>query len=225
MSDQGRIYPNYGPLMKRNEDLKFSPIPEEEEREMFRKAKAGDAAIRETLITRHMLFVMKQGRRFGAQLPPDETSSAANLALMKAFDRFDPDRIPPVSFRSFLIPYIRAAIAHCWREHEAVDYKHSKPPPPTDENTKTEAGINTVTMPDVDRADHEEFLHQQILELSETLDERERAVVHLHYVDCLDLAEVGRRMKLSRQRIHQIHKSILASLRKKLEARGITSSQ
>jgi RNA polymerase sigma factor for flagellar operon FliA len=90
---------------------------------------------------------------------------------------------------------------------------------------RPEASQETVCMPTVEQDDHNEFLHSQLLELADKLDERERAVVHLHYVECLDLAEVGRRLKLSRQRIHQIHKSILATLRRKLEARGITSSQ
>ena len=145
------------------------------------------------------------------------------MALMEAFKNFNPER--KTSFRAFLIPFIRGAIANCWRAKEPVDYKHSTPPPPTTRDTRPEATQELVAMPDVDREDHEDYLRSQLLELSESLDEREKLIVHLHYVECFDLAEVGRRMKLSRQRIHQIHKSILATLRKKLEARGITSSQ
>lgn len=206
-----------------DEKLEFPEISPADEKALFIKAKT-DPEARALIIRRHLLYVLKIGRRFCSnRLPGDETTSAANEALMKAIDRFDPEH--GASFRSFLIPYIRAAIAHCWREREVVDFKHSVPPPPIDQRQRPMAGLDVATFQTVEQDDHNEFLRNRILELAEKLDDRERAVIHLHYVECLDLAEVGRRLKLSRQRIHQIHKSILAALRRKLEAQGITSTQ
>ena len=205
------------------EKLDFPEITPEEEKALFILAKTDENA-KELVIRRHLLYALKLGRRFCSQkLPGDETTSAANEAMMNALKRFDPEH--GASFRSFLIPYVRAAIAKCWRSREIVDYKHSTPPPPREPDTKVMAGQDLVALPTLEQEDHDEYLRNQILELSATLEERERTVIHLHYVECLDLAAIGRQLKLSRQRVHQIHKEILLRLRKKLESRGIKSSQ
>jgi len=46
-----------------NEDLHFKLTTPEEERDLFRKAKAGDAAAREFLIKNHLLFCAMYARR------------------------------------------------------------------------------------------------------------------------------------------------------------------
>lgn len=208
-----------------NEDLRFEPVKPEELREMFRAAKAGNMEVRETLIKRYLLFTLKQGRRFCAnKLPADETTSAANEALMLAIDRFDPEHGSEAAFGSFLIPYIRAAIARCWRAREPVNFKHSVPPPPT-ETCRTEPGIDTVCAQTFEQEEHNEFMKGQLLEIASALPAREQKVIQLHYVESKNFADIGRELKLSREGVRQIHDRILALLKKKLVARGITSSQ
>ena len=208
-------------------DLTFPPLSAEEELAMFRKALKGDAAARETLITRHLLVALKLGRRFsGNKLPVDETTSVANLALMKAIDRFDPER--GFRFRSFLMPYVRAAIATCWRERAPVDFKHSTPPVevPIDnipEGKKVPEEL--IQNPTVEQEDHDAFLKGELARCAETLCDRDKLVLKLYYVDGYNNAEIGRQLKLSRESIRLIHDRVLSLLKDRLEKRGIRRTQ
>lgn len=205
------------------EKLHFEPISTAEEQAMFRAAKAGDEKVRENLIVRHLLFAIKQGRRFCAnRLPPDETTSAANEALMTAIDRFDCER--GTAFRSFLIPYIRAAIAKCWRSREPVDYKHSKPPEMIT-GRGPEPTVQIAETQPYEQEEHNKFLKGQLLEIATDLPPRDQRVIQLHYVEMKNFAEIGRELGLSREGIRQVHDRVLVLLRKKLTSRGITSSQ
>lgn len=223
--DAGLYYPN-------GETLTFEPITQAEESAMFRKALAGDLKMRELLIRRHLLYALKLGRRFSFEkLPVDETTSAANESLMQAIDRFDPAR--GTRFSSFLIPYVRAAIAKCWRSRSAVNFKHGAPPVeiPIDSTDRGDDEAAPPVPPEmmepstIEQTDHDGFLKGELAACSEMLSPRERQVLRLHYIDGFNLAEIGKKLGLSRERIRQIHKSILAALKERLQRRGITRTQ
>ena len=75
----------YYPL---NTDLSFEGPTLEEERELFRKMKNGDAAARELIIKNHLLFVANEARKLArGKFPDNDVVSAANEALMEAVDR------------------------------------------------------------------------------------------------------------------------------------------
>lgn len=112
---------------RNGQDLHFSPITHEEERELFRQAKEGNTQAREFLITNHLLFAMTFARDNGKGAEDDELVSAANLALMTAIDRFDPER--ENRFTSFLKPFIKGEIARLWRSKNVVGSpRHTIPP-------------------------------------------------------------------------------------------------
>lgn len=222
-TSDGRYYPN-------DEDLRFEALSPEDELALARKVRAGDAAARELFITRHLLYALKLGRRFCAsRLPVDETTSAANEALMTAVDRFNPEL--GFRFRSFLVPYVRAAIARCWRARAPVDFKKGTPPieVPLDAIGETTHGTSLarqtptelVEESTIEQSDHDGFLRGELASCSSDLTPREMAVVRLHYVDGFNLAEIGKKLNLSRERVRQIHDGILAGLRAKLEKRGV----
>jgi RNA polymerase sigma factor (sigma-70 family) len=222
-TSDGRYYPN-------DEDLHFEALSPEDELALARKVRAGDAAARELFITRHLLYALKLGRRFCAsRLPVDETTSAANEALMTAVDRFNPEL--GFRFRSFLVPYVRAAVARCWRARSPVDFKKGTPPVEVpldamDEGTRGQSN-SSRTPPElvehstIEQNDHDGFLRGELAACSEDLTSREMAVVRLHYVEGFNLAEIGKKLNLSRERVRQIHDGILAGLRTKLEKRGV----
>lgn len=209
------------------EDLRFPPLTEAEELDLARKVRAGDAAARELFITRHLLFVLKLGQRFcGSRLPVNETTSAANDALMMAVDRFDPER--GFRFRSFLIPYIRAAIARCWRSRAPFNFKHDAPPievPLDAPHNKTHVEMTEPST--IEQDDYDGFLKGELAACAETLPPREKEIIRLHYIEGFNLSEIGKRLEpnISRERVRQIHDGILQSLKAHLEKRGVKRSQ
>lgn len=220
MKDEIRYYPA-------EKDLTFVPLTPEVELELFRQSKLdGPGSVtREEVITRHLAYALKLGRQFCAsKLPFDDTTSAANEALVKAADSFDPEH--GACFRAYLKPFVRAAIARTWRALNSVNFKNT---PPTAQVSMDDpaggffsAGAESSTFED---EDHEDFLREQLLEVSKTLPEREQRIIDFHYVEGLSFAEIGRRLNLSREAIRLIHGRVLAILKKKLAARGISSTQ
>jgi RNA polymerase sigma factor (sigma-70 family) len=80
---------DYRPLPPRSEDI----------RELGRRARAGEETARERLIEGLMPLALRRARRFAGPLVPlEEAQAEATAAVIKAVDRFDPDRGP-------LIPY------------------------------------------------------------------------------------------------------------------------
>lgn len=68
-------------------------VTRDEEIELLRRARLGDDAAREQLIHAHLRLVVKISHEFeGWGLPLLDLISEGNLGLMKAVDRFDPDR-------------------------------------------------------------------------------------------------------------------------------------
>lgn len=111
---------------RNGENLQFKMIPHEKERELFRKAKTGDAEAREFLIRNHLLFVARYGtKKAKGMLRNDEVTSALNEALMLAIDRFDPEY--KNRFTRFLIPFLNGAMVRLWRSKNPVDV-----PPPSE---------------------------------------------------------------------------------------------
>src|SRR5713226_3029810 len=75
------------------------------ERALFAAWRAGDAAAREALVRRFMPLARALARRYDhASEPFDDLLQVAHVGLLKALDRFDPDRGFP--FQSFAIPTI-----------------------------------------------------------------------------------------------------------------------
>lgn len=217
------------------ENLETPPLTEAQETDLFRKAKNKDLEARNIIISRNLLYVLLLGRRFsGGKLPLDETTSAANEALVLAVDRFDPER--GFRFRSFLVPYVRAAVARCWRARAPMDFKQNTPPIEVSLDALDEHGLEgqnhrsnpvlpteLTTPSNIEQKDHDEFLKKELLACSDTLPERDQKILRMRYVDGLNLAEIGKKLKLSRERVRQIHSGLLLQLRARLERRGIKS--
>jgi RNA polymerase sigma-B factor len=82
---------------------------------LFRRARQGDGDARETLIVRFMPLARKVARRYqNSSLPREELTQVAHLALVKAIDRFDPDRGRP--FEAFAIPTILGELRRYFRD-------------------------------------------------------------------------------------------------------------
>jgi RNA polymerase sigma factor for flagellar operon FliA len=63
-------------------------------------------------------------------------------------------------------------------------------------------------------------LRAQVLALVDELPDRQRHVIHAHYLQNVEFAEIAASLALSRGRIAQLHKEALGSLRARLQHRG-----
>ncbi|MFQ5619801.1 MAG: RNA polymerase sigma factor RpoD/SigA [Rhodospirillales bacterium] len=89
----------------------------DEERELARRAEAGDADAAGRLIASHLRFVIKIARRYrGSGLPMSDLVQEGTVGLIKAVRRFNPDR--GVRLSTYAMWWIRSAIqdhvVHSW---------------------------------------------------------------------------------------------------------------
>src|SRR5919109_3711318 len=91
-------------------------LPKSEVKELFRRLQEDrDATVRERLIEGHLGLVEYLARRFaGRGEPLDELIQVATLGLVKAADRFDPDR--EVEFSTYATPTIVGELKRHFRD-------------------------------------------------------------------------------------------------------------
>jgi RNA polymerase sigma-B factor len=85
------------------------------ERRLFQRCREGDAAARETLIVRYLPFTKRLANRYGRSSEPrEDLQQVASIGLLKAIDRFDPDR--GTAFASFALPTILGELRRYFRD-------------------------------------------------------------------------------------------------------------
>jgi RNA polymerase sigma-B factor len=84
-------------------------------RELWTQARAGDKAARASLIERHMPLARSLAVQYRhAREPFDDLCQVANLGLVKAVDRYDPDR--GIAFTSYAVPTILGELKRHFRD-------------------------------------------------------------------------------------------------------------
>ena len=88
-----------------------------EERLLFRRYReTGDPAIKEQLVKRYMRLAASVAARYSrSSVSQDDRMQLACLALLKAIDRFDPDR--GFAFSSFAVPTMVGELQRYFRDH------------------------------------------------------------------------------------------------------------
>jgi RNA polymerase sigma-B factor len=82
---------------------------------LFRRCRAQDAAAREALVYRFLPLARKLARRYShSSLADEDLVQVASMALLKAIDRFDPDRGP--AFPAFATPTILGELRRHFRD-------------------------------------------------------------------------------------------------------------
>jgi RNA polymerase sigma-B factor len=83
--------------------------------ELWDRARSGDRAARERLIELHMPLARSLAVQYRhAREPLDDLCQVANLGLVKAVDRFDPDR--GIAFTSYAVPTILGELKRHFRD-------------------------------------------------------------------------------------------------------------
>jgi RNA polymerase sigma-B factor len=84
-------------------------------RQLWIRARAGDRAARDQLIERHMPLARSLAVQYRhAREPLEDLCQVANLGLVKAVDRFDPDR--GIAFTSYAVPTILGELKRHFRD-------------------------------------------------------------------------------------------------------------
>ena len=174
---------------------------------------------RDTLITGNMGYVVTLARQYKSELlSTDDLVSEGCIGLMKAADKFDPNRGKP--FVTFAAPYIRQSI------EEAISRITGEVPVmSTDESLPVGSNnnfplLNVLEDPDAPRADHaleQHTLSDELAEAISTLTEREQAVVRRFFgIDYqrMTMAEIGEELGLKRERVRQIRDKAMRKLKK-----------
>jgi len=85
------------------------PLPASAETELARRIRVGDGAARNTLVQANLRFVVRVASEFqGCGMDLEDLISAGNVGLIKAAERFDPER--GVKFITYALWWIRQAI-------------------------------------------------------------------------------------------------------------------
>ena len=94
-----------------------------------RYRRSGDKRLRDRLARLNDRLALKIAHRMSGESPEpiDDLAQLCRIGLLKAVERFDPDKIVEgkrVSFSSFAVPYIRGEVQHFNRDH----FSHLKVP-------------------------------------------------------------------------------------------------
>lgn len=96
---------------------RFHASDERRERRLFQRySRFGDRAAREELTERFLPLARRLARRYsGGAEPLDDLTQVASVGLVKAIDRFDPERGHP--FTTYAIPMISGELKRHFRDH------------------------------------------------------------------------------------------------------------
>ena len=169
------------------------------------------------LVTDNLGYVITLARQYKSDiLSTDDLISEGTIGMMKAAQKFDPQRGKP--FVTFAAPYIRQAIEQAISRLDTESKVRS-----TDESLPRGSRnnytlLNVLEDKDSPRADaaSEMTLSDDMLKGLSRLDERQQEVVRRYFgIDCerQTMAEIGMTMGLKRERVRQVRDQALRKLR------------
>ncbi len=219
-----------------------SPLEREREAELARRwREGGDRLALETLVRANLRFVVSVAKRYRNRgLPLEDLVNEGNLGLLRAAERFEPER--GVRFISYAVWWIRQAILRALARAEAPTLARGGRP--SRRSGREGAGgrdaprrLRVVSLDEpvhgrsggrlADLVADERFpspvaglerrrLRDRIDARLVTLPEREERVLRMYFgldgTRPLDLAEIGRSLGVSRDRVRQIKARALARL-------------
>ena len=173
----------------------------------------------EKLVKDNLGYVSTLARQYKSDiLSTDDLISEGSIGLMKAAQKYDPERGKP--FVTFAAPYIRrsieAAISRLDTQQDVRSTDESLPIGSRNNYTL----LNVLDDPNAPKADaliEQEILTDDLVSVMGVLNEREQAIV-AHYfgvhVERQTMAEIAEAMGLKRERVRQVRDQALRKLRR-----------
>lgn len=237
---------HYAQYYSPGQDIRFTmTTPEEETALWVRVREKGDEAAREFLIRNHLLFAMQEAQsQVQGKLDNDEIVSAANYAVMLAFQKFDHTK--GHRFTTYLRFFIKGEVASLWRSKfvGGTMVPSAARNSFTNRDSRTEDGVGgwgnggdisrrleeignidlSVDHPgEVDdaRRFHRAALNKVLPQLSE----RDQKFLNEIYVNEKSFANLGRERNISREAVRASHERLMKRLRTLMRAEGLTADE
>ena len=174
---------------------------------------------RDKLITENMGYVVTLARQYRSDiLSTDDLVNEGVIGLMKAAEKFDPERGKP--FVTFAAPYIRrsieAAISRLDTEQQVRSTDESLPVGSRNNYTLLNV-LEDASATKPDELTEEATLDDGMVQAMDVLNERETAVVKRYYGlfgQRLTMAEIAEDLGLKRERVRQIRDVAVRKLKK-----------
>lgn len=221
-----------------DQDIRFRMTTPEEERSLFLMARRGCEVSREFLIRNHLLFAMMQAKAtVSGDLPDDEVTSAANYAVMKAFNTFDPNR--GTRFTTYLRSFIKGEIASLWRSKfscgvldpsaqvQPTGSVKRNPPDMKFDSDGSYAVVVDAThriadeSPTVEEIDLKKFNRLALAKAMLRLPKRDAEFLRLYYVEDFTYERIAKRFRMTRQNVQAFHARSIDKLRVWLKREGV----
>lgn len=196
------------------------PLPKEEERELFRKSRAGDAAARDRLIEHNLRLVAHIVKKYyTSSRDQDDLISVGTIGLIKAIDSFDAENGARFAtyagkcLQNEILMYFRAQKKHAgvMSVNDSVDI---------DKDGNPLTYLEIIAAPDdiVDTIDRKLRLEKIERAIKTVLTERERRIMVLRYGlsksgKSYAQRDVAKMLNISRSYVSRLEKSAIEKIR------------
>ena len=196
------------------------PLPKEEERELFRKSRAGDAAARNRLIEHNLRLVAHIVKKYyTSSRDQDDLISVGTIGLIKAIDSFDAENGARFAtyagkcLQNEILMYFRAQKKHAgvMSVNDSVDI---------DKDGNPLTYLEIIAAPDdiVDTIDRKLRLEKIEHAIKTVLTERERRIMVLRYGlsksgKSYAQRDVAKMLNISRSYVSRLEKSAIEKIR------------
>jgi RNA polymerase sigma factor (sigma-70 family) len=186
---------------------------------------------RDELVKNYIVFSVKLARKFfSGSVPEDDIHRIANIALLTAINKFNPERTKVGRIATFLYVYLLQAHKEYWRDRNVVKMPASKRTP----NRFCSLDATPDIIPDPSESmvvlppepGGEELKGEQLAKLKEAMKKlppKYRRVLHLVYFEGRKLADAARRLNppITREAARQQRNKALNMLRAELASHPI----
>lgn len=213
---------------------RYDPIPREKERELMRKAKAGDIDARNEIVSSNLRFVFEIAKKYrGHGVDIADLISEGNKAMMKAIDRFDMSK--DVKFYTYAVWWVRQHMMQLIDERNSaasneVSFEEEFPCDDRgicnlgehDEDSDFYYEGNDITDGDpsesFENEAEEDQKHFVVQKLLAKLDSRERVIIMKYFGienddEGHNLEEISNEVHLSTERVRQLKVKAINTMR------------
>ena len=205
---------------------RYKPISRAKEKELIYKAKNGDIKAQNEILTANLRFVFNIASRYkGNGTAISDLISEGNLGLIKAIQKFDPDK--DVKFISYAVWWVRNSMQEFIKKRQAclnIEKEEDSLNSPVDtyylKDSEDDYIIKKETVLSNEEDEERNELHKNqkkiVDKLLGNLSERERFIIEQYYGingEEKNLEEIGNMLGITKERVRQIKACSLTKLR------------
>jgi len=205
---------------------RYKPISRAKEKELIYKAKNGDINAQNEILTANLRFVFNIASRYkGNGTAISDLISEGNLGLIKAIQKFDPDK--DVKFISYAVWWVRNSMQEFIKKRQAclnIEKEEDSLNSPVDtyylKDSEDDYIIKKETVLSNEEDEERNELHKNqkkiVDKLLGNLSEREKFIIEQYYGingEEKNLEEIGNMLGITKERVRQIKACSLTKLR------------